>query len=567
MRPLEKFETNCTVLLVTSEQQEKNKQQPDQQQKQEQQQQQCDISLSAFSDIYNEYLSDHSEIETASTSDTDSSSSSTSTSISNQTNNKENYERVTSSGLKQPPDIIRSNLHTNQLFGVQLEVNFLLLEAERRKLKILQQELNLSLDECDKFERKKRNKSQCHELLLTISRIQSQHNLLEKELTEHTIDILKYSNIKIVEKIKNTETMLNANQNQTPPPLPAKPPIPAKPKNVQKTNYVVIPQTDHSTSSGNNNHHHIHSAPRAIPTPTRNVTRNANAEQQFTVGSANHFSSSTSSSPLHHYQQHRTVEFTNDFLNKQQQMEINMQRHNNNHNGTHFNGASEQNDYGRHKNVNEIVDKSFHTPSHSFDSSSSSSGGFRELDFIAKTKAVYEMFEKSERNDFEATSVPYVGHSKVQEIQSRLLAQQQQLQLQQQQQQQNNHNELTRAINREQIQKSSKELEKLLGMRVEKKMPIVPNNNQEKPVRRLSKSFDEVDDSGIANLTNKLALNISKQIQQKLQQEMKQQCEIIKEKYLIEKVEVQQHYKDYVNNRNQPAIGLKQNSKTRVFET
>lgn len=184
MRPLEKFEANCTVLLVTtsdSEQEQKQQQNhhrhhhlrqsgPQQQQKQNQQSQQqqvYDISLSAFSDIYNEYLSDHSEIETASSSDTDSSSSSTS--LSNQTKPiagplKENYER--SSQIK-PPDI-RSNLHNNQLFGVQLEVNFLLLEAERRKLKILQQEY-LSLDECDKFERKKRSQSQCHELLLTIS--------------------------------------------------------------------------------------------------------------------------------------------------------------------------------------------------------------------------------------------------------------------------------------------------------------------------------------------------------------------------------------------------------------
>mgnify|MGYP003454584237 CR=1 FL=1 len=32
-------------------------------------------------------------------------------------------------------------------------------------------------------------------------RIQSQHNLLEKELADHTIDILKYSNIRIVEKV------------------------------------------------------------------------------------------------------------------------------------------------------------------------------------------------------------------------------------------------------------------------------------------------------------------------------------------------------------------------------
>lgn len=162
MRPLEKFEANCTVLLVTSEQQEKQNQQPDHHQ--QQQHQQYDISLSAFSDIYNEYLSDHSEIETASTSDTDSSSS---TSLLNQTSItlKENYERNNQKNQSE----IRSNLHNNQLFGVQLEVNFLLLEAERRKLKILQQELNLSLDECDKFERKKGSQSQCHELLLTIS--------------------------------------------------------------------------------------------------------------------------------------------------------------------------------------------------------------------------------------------------------------------------------------------------------------------------------------------------------------------------------------------------------------
>lgn len=173
MRPLEKFEANCTVLLVTSSEESEQEQQKENHQKQQQQQQKIqqqhyDISLSAFSDIYNEYLSDHSEIETASSSDTDSSSSSTS--LSNQTKPiatlKENYER--NNQIKSPPDI-RNNLHNNQLFGVQLEVNFLLLEAERRKLKILQQEYH-SLDECgDKFERKKRSQSQCHELLLTIS--------------------------------------------------------------------------------------------------------------------------------------------------------------------------------------------------------------------------------------------------------------------------------------------------------------------------------------------------------------------------------------------------------------
>lgn len=158
MIPDEKFEAHCTVMLVTSEEHQQ-KQQPEQQQ-------QYDISLSAFSDIYNEYLSDHSEIETASTSDTDSSSNA-SLSVPAIVVSKENYENIRHSQKIQPD--IRNNLHSNQLFGVQLEVNFLLLEAERRKLKVLQQELSLSRDECDKFERKKRSQNQCHELLLAIS--------------------------------------------------------------------------------------------------------------------------------------------------------------------------------------------------------------------------------------------------------------------------------------------------------------------------------------------------------------------------------------------------------------
>jgi hypothetical protein len=160
MIPDEKFEAHCTVMLVTSDEEQYQQKQPPEQQ------QQCDISLSAFSDIYNEYLSDHSEIETASTSDTESSSSA-SLSIPASITSKENFEHIRSSQKLKPN--IRTNLHSNQLFGVQLEVNFLLLEAERRKLKVLQQELNLSLDECDKFARKKRGQNQCHELLLAIS--------------------------------------------------------------------------------------------------------------------------------------------------------------------------------------------------------------------------------------------------------------------------------------------------------------------------------------------------------------------------------------------------------------
>lgn len=153
MTPIENFDKNCTVVVVSSSNVEQ----------QQQQQQQYDISLSAFSEIFHEYLSDHSsETETTSTSDTE---SSTSASIPTATciKSKENFEHS-----KKHPDI-RSNLNRNQLFGVQLEVNFLLLEAERRKLKVLQQELNLTLDECDKFARNKHNQNQCHELILAIS--------------------------------------------------------------------------------------------------------------------------------------------------------------------------------------------------------------------------------------------------------------------------------------------------------------------------------------------------------------------------------------------------------------
>lgn len=357
---------------------------------------------------------------------------------------------------------------------------------------------------------------------------------------------------------------MNAANTQKPAKA-AKPPIAAKPKIAQKTNYVVLAQTpsDHST-------------PRAIPTPTRNLRLNTNAEQMhFTVGSANHFSSlPSSSSPMHmqHLQPHQNNvhrhmgEFTNDFLNKQYQMEYSIQqqqRHNNNHNnGTQYtNGVvmeQHQNDYNRHKNELEMT-AAFHTPSHSFDSSSSSSGGFKEHDFIAKTKAVYEMYDKSDdKSDYHeasSASLPYVGHSKIQEIQSKLLQQQ----LQQNNNGNNNHHHESHsiAINRQQYQKSSKELEKLLGMRIEKKIQHsnnnISSNNTEKPMRRLSRGYDEIDDNGgggsgvdIASLTSKLAINISKQIQQKLQQEMKQQCEMIKEKFLIEKVPVQQHYTDYV---------------------
>jgi hypothetical protein len=191
-----------------------------------------------------------------------------------------------------------------------------------------------------------------------------------------------------------------------------------------------------------------------------------------------------------------------------------------------------------------------HTPSHSFDSSSSSSGGFRDVDYVAKAKAMYEMHDKNNSIDHHESMSPHqqhnIGHSKVQEIQSRLLQQQQQII-----QNHANNEEPMITINRKQLQKSQQELEKLFGMRVAASEKEIRHHQkvqtQEKPVlRMLSRGSDDELDHCSNSLASQLTLNISKQIQQKLQQEMKQQCEAIKEKYLIEKIPVQQHYRDYM---------------------
>jgi hypothetical protein len=159
MHPLEKYVSNCTVVVCTTQEQLQREQniQPN-----------YDISLSEFSEIYNEYLSDHSEAETQSTSTThsDTDSTSTSASITKLNNQKiqEDFENLKNSQN-------RNKLNKNQhLFGVQLEVNFLLLEAERRKLRVLQQELRRTLDDCDKkYTKSKHSQEQCQELIVAIS--------------------------------------------------------------------------------------------------------------------------------------------------------------------------------------------------------------------------------------------------------------------------------------------------------------------------------------------------------------------------------------------------------------
>lgn len=364
------------------------------------------------------------------------------------------------------------------------------------------------------------------------------------------------------------------------PALPAKPPIPTKPRNVQKTNYVVI--APHSEFN-------LKTPP---PPPPRHQPQN-------------YFIPSTPPTsyqiPYHHQQSYLLSSSLGECTN-------NVQHRQNYDENTISNGATETN--GSRHLTSENIDvkspsdnnKSYnHTPSHSFDSSSSSSGGFRDVDFVAKAKAIYEMHDKNNSIDHHETTHQQqnIGHSKVQEIQSRLLQHQQQII-----QNHANNEEPMITINRKQLQKSTQELEKLLGMRVaasEKEIrqhQKVQSFNQEKPVlRMLSKGSDDEVDHCSNSLASQLTLNISKQIQQKLQQEMKQQCEAIKEKYLIEKIPVQQHYymvliKKHAhyfkansfnfflknltyfsnevsnlfflilqNSRNQPAIGLKPTAK------
>lgn len=328
------------------------------------------------------------------------------------------------------------------------------------------------------------------------------------------------------------------------PPVLKKPPIAAKPRNVQKTNYVVIPSQSFSDHPQNN---------RTIPTPTRQL-RNADEQQQL-------FSSSSPTYQIHYFSTSSSGECTNDVQQQQ------LKRQNFNNGIAYTNGVSEEHVNDNNGSSHRTDNKSFnHTPSHSFDSSgSSSSGGFREVDYVAKTKALYEPHNDNlNSNNHEIPSsypIPShhhasIGHSKIQEIQSKLLQQKQQQIIQ------NHVSSEQIAINRAQYQKSTQELEKLFGLRVaasEKEIrhqpqvqhPKVSIVNQEKPamVRRMSAKSngdDEVDHSNnLSSLTAQLTLNISKQIQQKLQAEMKQQCEIIKEKYLIEKVPVQLHYCDF----------------------
>ncbi|KAF5272322.1 hypothetical protein FQA39_LY07923 [Lamprigera yunnana] len=80
---------------------------------------------------------------------------------------------------------------SRDLFGIQLEVTSLLLEAERRKLSVLQKELQIALAEGGSIKAKEHQKQ---ELLVAITRIQAQYDHLEKEYREHAIGALLSAN-------------------------------------------------------------------------------------------------------------------------------------------------------------------------------------------------------------------------------------------------------------------------------------------------------------------------------------------------------------------------------------
>ena len=83
---------------------------------------------------------------------------------------------------------------------LKLQVINLLLEAERRKLCVLQRELKTALEEGGSIKAKEHQKQ---ELITAIQKIQSQYDNLEKECRQHAIGALKASNTRGIGKVRN----------------------------------------------------------------------------------------------------------------------------------------------------------------------------------------------------------------------------------------------------------------------------------------------------------------------------------------------------------------------------
>ncbi|EEB19336.1 hypothetical protein Phum_PHUM569080 [Pediculus humanus corporis] len=89
---------------------------------------------------------------------------------------------------------------------LKLQVINLLLEAERRKLCVLQRELKTALEEGGSIKAKEHQKQ---ELITAIQKIQSQYDNLEKECRQHAIGALKASNTRGIGKFNITTSRLN----------------------------------------------------------------------------------------------------------------------------------------------------------------------------------------------------------------------------------------------------------------------------------------------------------------------------------------------------------------------
>ncbi|XP_062536695.1 uncharacterized protein LOC134205456 isoform X1 [Armigeres subalbatus] len=173
------------------------------------------------------------------------------------------------------------------------------------------------------------------------------------------------------------------------------------------------------------------------------------------------------------------------------------------------------------------------TSSDSVDSSlSSSSGGFKDPDFITRQTMAFELYKSRDTATSSSSTCITKPPQHIQSI--------------------------------SQYQKSSKQLEQMLAQRLEKSLalggggpsaaivmagagtpPVHPSTATHLRARSI--------DTGMGNTSLSTSSNsagcylgsstIPKQIQQKLQEEMKMQCKNIKEKYLIEKRHPQEHYK------------------------
>ncbi|XP_055614567.1 uncharacterized protein LOC129760911, partial [Uranotaenia lowii] len=171
--------------------------------------------------------------------------------------------------------------------------------------------------------------------------------------------------------------------------------------------------------------------------------------------------------------------------------------------------------------------------SDSVDSSlSSSSGGFRDPEFIARQTMAFELYKS--RDAATSSSSSNCITKPPQHIQSI-----------------------------SQYQKSSKQLEQMLAQRLEKSLALGGPSGSTPPVHPnttathfRARSIDTGISGGSLSTFNAAGSSssstggcflggstIPKQIQQKLQEEMKLQCKNIKDKFLIEKRHPQEHYK------------------------